>query len=551
VALFLLPAVAVLLGTPSFAAKPVKAKAKAASKAAPKASTKDTSASSSSGSSSSGSPSEGYKYETPGPAGPPVVDTPPSPTPESKPSSDGDKVAAPAAAAENVPAKTEAPVVDKPAASDTPAPAPEVAEEPAAPVEPPPLYVEHLGPSSYPGKLRGIYGGSLWLEPSFAGLQWPYMPKSGVGLSGSVWVDSGYEKINRGPNSPDTSRYLQQGRMLVRVTPTYSDGSYFVQGQAELVANQCQTQGSACLNAGTVDTDDLWIRVGKWNSWDLKAGRFEGWEVYHTGMGLDINTLERRGAQQEGVAGTTLPVPDYYGATYLQYRPSGLGLGYLAFHAYPTDILRFEILGALGTDNATSDGKNYLGTRPVVIVDWGRLKFKGSYEWVRNTDGTQQLVPDPSNSGKLIKQDDKYKQTKQGFGLAAQLIVNQRFELGANLGRGKQVTTDINGNADDTASFTTTSVGGFANLRLLGGMILGLGANWTTQEDNHSVGGNLPDYSAHLQAFAALQYIVWKQLFVKVVLAYARADFSPSGGSVDSVFSNEMFSGRVRLMYLY
>jgi hypothetical protein len=299
-----------------------------------------------------------------------------------------------------------------------------------------------------------------------------------------------------------------------------------------------------------VDTDDLWIRVGKWNSWDLKAGRFEGWEVYHTGMGLDINTLERRGAQQEGVAGTTLPVPDYYGATYLQYRPSGLGLGYLAFHAYPTEIIRFELLGALGTDNATSDGKNYLGTRPTIIFDWGFLKLKGSYEWVRNTDGTQQLVPDPNNSSKLIKQDDKYKQTKQGFGLAAQFILNPWFELGGNLGRGTQVTTDINGNADDTNSFTTLSVGGFANVRL-GGGILGLGANWTTQEDNHSVGGNLSDYSAHLQLFAAFQYIVWKQLFVKAVLAYARADFSPSGGSIDSVFSNEMFSGRVRLMYLY
>ena len=55
----------------------------------------------------------------------------------------------------------------------------------------------------------------------------------------------------------------------------------------------------------------------------------------------------------------------------------------------------------------------------------------------------------------------------------------------------------------------------------------------------------------HLQAFAALQYIVSRQLFIKAVLAYARADFSPSGGSIDSVFSNEMFSGRVRLMYLY
>jgi len=550
----MLPALALLASPSSFAAKPAKpaAKAKAATKAAPKAapkaSTKDSSASSSSSSSSSSTASD-YKYETPGPAAPPVVEAPPSSPAESKSSSEGDKASAPSAAVEKESAKTEAPAADKPAPSDT-SPVPEVAEEPALPVEPPPLYVEHLGPSSYPGKLRGIYGGSLWLEPSFAGLQWPYMPKSGVGVSGSVWIDSGYEKIARGPNSPDTSRYLQQGRMLVRVTPTYSDGRFFVQGQAELVANECQTAGSACLNAGTVDTDDLWIRVGKWNSWDIKAGRFEGWEVYHTGMGLDINTLERRGAQQEGVAGTTLPVPDYYGSTYLQYRPSGLGLGYLAFHAYPTEIFRFEILGALGTDNATSDGKNYLGIRPTLVFDWGWLKIKGSGEWVRNTDGTQQLVPDPNDSSKLLKQDDKYNQTKKGFGLAAQFVFDPRVEFGANVGRGTQVTTDNNGNANDTASFTTLSLGGFANLRL-GGWIVGAGGNWTTQDDNHSVGGNLSDYSAHLQAFAALQYIVSKQLFIKAVLAYARADFSPSGGSVDSVFSNEMYSGRVRLMYLY
>ena len=555
-ALSLLPAVALLASPPSFAAKPAAkaakpaAKAKAATKAAPKASSKDSSASSSSSSSSSSTASEGYKYETPGPAAAPVVETPPSPPADSKSSSESDKASAPVAAAEKEPAKTEAPAADKPASSDMPAPAPEVAEEPALPVEPPPLYVEHLGPSSYPGKLRGIYGGSLWLEPSFAGLQWPYMPKSGVGVSGSVWVDSGYEKIARGPNSPDTSRYLQQGRMLVRVTPTYSDGRFFVQGQAELVANECQTGGSACLNAGTVDTDDMWIRVGKWNSWDLKAGRFEGWEVYHTGMGLDINTLERRGAQQEGVAGTTLPVPDYYGSTYLQYRPSGLGLGYLAFHAYPTEIFRFEILGALGTDNATSDGKNYLGIRPTMIFDWGWLKLKASGEWVRNTDGTQQLVPDTNNGGKLVKQDDKYKQTKKGVGGAVQFVFDPKIEFGINGGYGVQGTLDTNGSSVDTSSFTTISVGGFANVRL-GGWIVGGGANWTTQEDSHSVLGNLPDYSAHLQAFAALQYIVSKQLFIKTVFAYARADFSPSGGSIDSVFSNEMFSGRVRLMYLY
>jgi len=551
-AFVLLPALVQLASPGAFAAKPA-AKAKAANKPAAKAAAKPAAKASSSSSSSttSSSSSEGYKYETPAPAGSPAVEAPASPSAESKPASEGDKASV-SAVAEKEPVKEAAKDASPPVASSSlpDAPAPEVVEEPAVPVEPPPLYVEHLGPSSYPGKMRGIFGGSLWLEPSFAGLQWPYMPKSGVGVSGSVWVDSGYEKIARGPNSPDTTRYLQQGRMLVRVTPTYTDGRFFVQGQAELVANECQTAGSACLNAGTVDTDDMWIRVGKWNSWDLKAGRFEGWEVYHTGMGLDINTLERRGAQQEGVAGTTLPVPDYYGSTYLQYRPSGLGLGYLAFHAYPTEIFRFEILGALGTDNATSDGKNYIGARPTIVFDWGWLKLKASGEWVRNTDGTQQLVPDPNDSSKLTKQDDKYKQTKRGLGAAVQFVLDPKFEFGINGGRGSQVTTDNNGNANDTASFTTTSVGGFANLRL-GGWIVGAGANWTTQEDNHSVGGNLTDYSAHLQAFGALQYIVSKQLFIKTVFAYARADFSPSGGTPDSVFSNEMFSARVRLMYLY
>ena len=47
-----------------------------------------------------------------------------------------------------------------------------------------------LGPPT-----RGIWGGSLWL--TFHGLQWPYMPKTGVGVSGYAWVDTGYEEIRR------------------------------------------------------------------------------------------------------------------------------------------------------------------------------------------------------------------------------------------------------------------------------------------------------------------------------------------------------------------
>jgi hypothetical protein len=41
-----------------------------------------------------------------------------------------------------------------------------------------------------------------------------------------------------------------------------------------------------------------------------------------------------------------------------------------------------------------------------------------------------------------------------------------------------------------------------------------------------------------------------RQLFVKVVLGYARADFQTSDQSIP-IYSNYMYSGRVRLMYLY
>src|SRR5437763_5054091 len=63
-----------------------------------------------------------------------------------------------------------------------------------APQTPAP-YIEHLGPDSFPGRLRGLYGGSLWLEPTFDGLQWPYMSHAGVGGSGWFWLNTGYEHI--------------------------------------------------------------------------------------------------------------------------------------------------------------------------------------------------------------------------------------------------------------------------------------------------------------------------------------------------------------------
>jgi hypothetical protein len=568
--LCLAPVIVLMLSPAVEAAKKEKAKPAAAKKkAAPsrsdgkKTKTADTAVVASPPSATSQAwepPPKGDLTETPLP--PPPVET--KPVPESAP------VAAPPAAP---PAPAAAPAGESPG---TPSPLPPSAlpppEEETMPalIPPPPAqYVEHLGSSAYPGTLRGLYGGSLWLEPSFHGLQFPYMTRTGVGVSGLVWVDSGYERItSENPLVPKTASLLQQGRAVLRVTPTYVNGRFFVQAQIELVGNGCQTTDSAvCPAAGTVDTDDLWLRIGQWSVWDLKVGRFEGWEIYHTGMGLDLYTLEREGAR-ETVTGL-LPAPEYYGVTYLHDRPRGRGLGYAALHFYPLSVLRFELLGEIGTDDApvsgagitgsaggttaaagvaTSGGNNVWGGRPSAILDLGWLKLKAGAEYQSLTASTQ-----TSSNGVWV--DDKSGTTRKGVGGAFQFVFDPYVEFGGNIGWGDVTQRDPSGNQVDTGSYTTTSVGGFANARLgrrgsgFEDLLLGGGVNWTTQYYSHRVANSDTDYAAHLQIFGAVQYLIAKQLFVKASLAYARADIWPSGQP--NSLANTMLSGRVRLMYLY
>ena len=554
-------AAAVLLSTALFvpssvlgAAKPAKGAKPAAKAAKPAAKPKTDSGSSASGSSTKPSTSSPTPYEMPSPAQPEIPPTPPAP-----PADTSTKAAETA----TKPAETSTKAAEAPAAEAPKEPLPEAApSEPSIPqettippvvdspppTEPAPVYVEHLGPSSYPGRLRGIYGGSLWLEPSFHGLQWPYMAKSGVGVSGSFWVDSGNEQIRR-EKMANTAVWLQQGRAVLRVPPTYTNGSFFIQGQVELVGNVCQVAGTICATSGTFDTDDLWIRFGQWNAWDIKVGRFEAWELYHTGMGLDINTLERRGASNFWLNSPSgLDAPDFYGMNWMHDRPSaGLGVGYLAFHAYPSHNFRFELLGELGTNDASTQGYTYLGGRPALILDQGWMKAKVGAEYERATGDTGSF---DASLGQQV--DSKMKRTRKGVGGTLQFVVDPRAEFGGNIAIGTQNSIPAdNGIVSATDTYTRTSVGGFANLRLGALWLLGVGVNFTWQNDSfYAPSSPSPDYTAHLQGFLALQYYLARQLMIKGVLGYARADFVASDASVP-VYSNAMYSGRIRLMYLY
>jgi len=259
---------------------------------------------------------------------------------------------------------------------------------------------------------------------------------------------------------------------------------------------------------------------------------------------------------------------------YLHDRPTeGLAIGNAALHAYATEALRFEFLAQLGVDNVCSkkpdssssdpatnvSGNNaicadnstmshtYGGFRPAAIYDAGWIKLKVGLEYQLRTAAVQTT----GSNGE--RQDSSYQRSRYGAGASLQFVLDPNVEFGVNAAYGKQKETDVNG-TDVCASapnycYSTLSLGGFANLRLGNLWLAGVGANWTTQVDSRQISAT-GDYTAHLQGFAALQYLVAGQLFVKAVVGFARADFQPSDTDV-SVWSNYMYSLRLRLMYLY
>jgi hypothetical protein len=403
----------------------------------------------------------------------------------------------------------------------TPPPPPDASTQAATPIR----YLERMPPSAFPtDPIRGIYGGSLW--SIFHGQQFPYYPKTGIGVSGYAWIDTGYETINRGGGQaadPGIKYWLQQGRFLLRVTPTWSDGKYFVQAQAEMVANRDQTQTQPIQ----ADVDDIWVKFGQWKAWDLQVGRYEAWEVYHFGMGMDLYTLERNGATD-----AVYTVPTIYGLTYAFYRPNGIGAA--ALHLYPTKNLRFE----LSTQEGNEESQNGLAARPVLIYDVGWMKLKGGWEY---------KVETPQNDGAQgsLKQ--------QGFGGSIQFVVDPVLEFGASGAYGWQREIDSGGEVSATASFDNYSVGGFANVALAPGLVAGGGYNYTYLVDQHYEG---PPYNRnekydHTQTFAAIQYRPIKDtnFFVKVVGAYALGRFAPTFGS--PIYNDEMYSARIRFQYLF
>ena len=411
--------------------------------------------------------------------------------------------------------------------------------EPAAITE---VEVQRLPAYAYPApQTRGLPFGSLWL--TFQGLQWPYMPTVNtdqrfvVGVSGWGWLDTAYQKF--GPWGMGQESMLrqarirnlkEQGRFLLRITPTYAfrDG-LFIQGQVELVGTLDQTGNRSDL--GGADTDDLYLRAGKWNSWDFQVGRFEGWEVFHLGMGLDQNTFERAGAA--GDPALSAFGISFYGLTDNQFRPSGPA-GNAAVHIYPFPFLRFELLGMAGT----LFGNNAVATRPVGILDFGWVKLKGGVEYQRQWG---QPVGDQTDV------------RSKGAGGALQFVFLPHVEFGLNAAQGTVESIDAVGRANLKGSLTRTSFGGFLNIsngNLKYPVLFGIGSLFTKTEDQDNT--NTPDHVDEYwlyQGFMAAQYVLRGQFFIKLVGSFSRGHWATNDPAI--VFDNEMYSVRLRFAFYF
>lgn len=445
---------------------------------------------------------------------------------------------------------------DPPAAPE--APAEETADMAPAPVTPPPptdapeatqrgtivtaIGLEHLPGSAFPATYtRGIKYGSLW--KTFHGQQWPYMPEIGgpgmrIGFSGYFWNDLSNARIDAdddlaGSNVNDQNRWTTQTRGIVRVTPTYNAGDdWFAQGNAEVVV-----QGDMRPDPGTgvtTTTDDIYVRFGKWNLFDITVGRFQAWEIAnHYGMGLDYATLERSGAW---IVSSSLPRPSNgYALDYFWDRQNFL-LGTYAAHVYPTDYLRAEVLGHVGAGNSANASNPYqMDIRPSAIFDMGWIKLKAGYEY-----------------GKAIPQDktQQVRDSKNGWGAAAQFVFDPYVEFGGSFARGYQDILDQNGNPDLTASNTVQTFGGFLNASPgYEPLVLGFGAFWNSWENmRHNPETDDVDHNDQIQVFGAVQYTVWERLLLKLVVAHAsnKVEHFQAGHYI-----NNSLSGRFRIEILY
>jgi len=136
--------------------------------------------------------------------------------------------------------------------------------------------------------------------------------------------------------------------------------------------------------------------------------------------------------------------PDYYGVSFLYM--TGRQAPRAGLRSCRTIIrfsfLRFELQGELGTTAVKTAGNNVWGGRSVAIFDLGWLKLKAGAEYDNTTDTNTFTNVDPAK-GPVGKVDDGFKQTRKGYGGAANSSTIRTSSLVAALRKVSRPTTTL------------------------------------------------------------------------------------------------------------
>jgi hypothetical protein len=298
-------------------------------------------------------------------------------------------------------------------------------------------------------------------------------------------------------------------------------------------------------NTYQINADDVFGQLGQRQWWDFKLGRFRMWRVYHKGRGFDLFTLEDIGACKPTGSGcsqsvTTNFAPHTYEVSMIYDRGT---VGHAAFHAYPAKFLAFELGGAYG---ATDAGQNLLGGRLASVghVSFGRISLAAEYQYARPAQKKQS--PDPITG---VNVDCPKCSVSNGYGVGGGLEFNlQPVELGANYAWNKGTAYSVaNGTLDGTASATTTSLGGYAELDagvliFKRSLIFGFGLNRTEVLDR------VGTFQQHYQGAAYVVYpLGFNNASIKLVLS--RATYAVESELSEGVYQRDesaMTAGRLR-----
>lgn len=358
-----------------------------------------------------------------------------------------------------------------------------------------------------------------------------------LGWDGSLEVDVGYASYTYdNPNWQAESIYDFRGRFVAGPVLEHPFGDdYFFRATGQLVAWVREFGRKYQYNV-----DDVYGQVGQRDTWDLKVGRFEAWEVYHRGMGFDVYTLEDTGAQRGGGKYDDGAFGVYRYELNMIHRRDYTGRA--AVHYYPLKVLGFEVLGAYGAD--ASDNSAGVRGAADLHLDFLRVSAGAEHRFWRRTQDQTAVV-----NGVAEECEDCYKRKGTGYGGSAVLMIKP-IEVGFSAAKNRFDANAPDGQVDLPGSFDLTSFGGWLQvdpgwLLFKKSLILGVGAHRTEKiADNN-------DFEQHTQGAAYIAYpLGFNNAMVKLVFSTAELIIEQDTGAGSYLtYTNKLASVRTRLSY--